>query len=353
MKNVFVPHTQYNLVISVALIEQQYKSDDNTLILFTDFAISDSLKNFLSSYFTNVLFLPGTYPAINKKWSAKVKQIPNAIDSMKALLKGKYNRLFWVCDTAVPEIWLLKDLHGKNEKLEIRWLEDGALPYFYNFATNTGLNKNSFTRSVRKCFGRMKFGKYYSYKDTNIIGSSKWNQEYCLTCPESVRSDFSDKPALKVEDEYFKTAVKKIYDSCDCDIEDDSVLILMDKLDVYKNIDSISDAVKKIVDTSTLARKSIYYKYHPREESSLSVLNSCIQIPKTIGAEGIYAKNIGKKIKVIGIKSTGLQTALKSGFKVASIAVMVKEDNLELMSFYKSIGIEIVEKPDEIMRFLQ
>lgn len=352
MKNIFVPHTQYNLIIAVALIEQQYRNDENTLILFTDFAVSEELKVFLNKYFAYILFLPGTYPAVNKKWSVKTKKIPEAIVQIKDFLHGSYDRLFWVCDTSVPEIWLLKKLHHKNDELEIRMLEDGSLPYFLNYSANTGLNKNALTRALRKCMGKMLFGKYYSYKDTNIIGSSKWNQEYCLTYPNAVRSDFADKPALKIQDFFFQRAVKKIYCSCTYEIKENSVLILMDKLDVYKDINIISAAIEEIVKIATSNGKLVFYKYHPREESNLPILSKCNQIPKSIGVEGIYANNLNKKIKIIGIKSTGLQTASKSGFDVASIATLVGEENKDLLEFYAKIGIQIIDKMDEIKNFL-
>lgn len=353
MRNLFVPHTQYNIMISIALIEQQYLSDENVIVLFTDFSITDEMKKFLSEYFDEVLLLHGTYPAVNKKWSVKAKRIPEAIDKMKNFLHGKYDRLFWVCDTAVPEIWLLKELHSKNNGLEIRLLEDGALAYFLNYSANTGLNKNKFTRELRKCVGKIRFGKYYSYKDTNVIGSSMWNQEYCLTYPKAVRSDFADKPAIKIYDEYFQTAVKKVYGFCEYEIKDGSILILMDKLDVYKDMNAISAAVEEIVKIATANGKAIFYKYHPREESNLPALSKCNQISKSIGVEGIYANNLNKKIKVIGIKSTGLQTALKSGFDVASIAILVGEENKDLLEFYAKIGIKVIDKMCEVGEFLE
>ena len=44
MKNLFILHTQYNIMLALSLISGRFKDDTNDLILFLDFSISDDLK---------------------------------------------------------------------------------------------------------------------------------------------------------------------------------------------------------------------------------------------------------------------------------------------------------------------
>ena len=54
MKNLFVMHTQYNLILSAA-IASRFKDAENTLVLFSEFALNDEMKTALQKVFSRVI----------------------------------------------------------------------------------------------------------------------------------------------------------------------------------------------------------------------------------------------------------------------------------------------------------
>lgn len=47
MNNLFVLHTQYNLILAIGLCKTELKNDTNDLILFEDFKITERYKEVL------------------------------------------------------------------------------------------------------------------------------------------------------------------------------------------------------------------------------------------------------------------------------------------------------------------
>lgn len=350
--NVFVPHTQYNLIISLAMVSGSYKDDENDLILFTDFNITDSMKKVLETHFTRVIYCSGCYPKINKSWKNKAKTLPNTIIEIKKFLYDKYDRLLIVCDTAIPELWMIKYLKRNNSLLNIQWIEDGSWPYFTNEATQTGFNKNVFLRNVRWILGKMIFGKYYSFKGKDI-GSNNWIQDYLLTYPEAIREGFAeDKQRIAVSDRDFQKGMQILFSKINYELPKRAVVVVLDKLDIYKDKAAALGAVEKIFVKCNEFNIPVYYKCHPREEETIQTDATVEEIDKNIGIEGVYTSNLGKDLYFIGIKSTGLQTAYKCGFKAVSLASLLNEANENVIQFYRSINIEQITNKESFEMFI-
>lgn len=351
--NVFVPHTQYNLIISLAMVNGPYKEDQNDLILFTDFAISDSMKCLLKKQFNRVKYCSGTFPKENKRWKNKIKTIPKTINDLKDFLTNRYDRLLVVCDTAIPELWIIKHLKNKNPKLNIQWIEDGAWPYFTNDATQTGFNKNSFSRSIRFIIGKLIFGKYYNFKGTDI-GSNNWIEEYLLTYPEAVREGFgTGKRKIEIPDKDFQMGMQLLYPETKYELPNKAVVVVFDKIDVYKDKSAVFGVLEKIFVKCNEEKIPVYYKCHPREEEVIHITASVSEIDRNLGIEGVYSSNMKKDICFIGVKSTGLQTAKKCGFEAVSLAPMLKETNSETVQFYNKIGVHQIKNKNEFDEFIK
>lgn len=352
MKNLFVMHTQYNLITSLAMIYQQYVNDENDLILFADFKVNESLENVLYNSFNKVCILIGTYPAVNKTWKAKAKRFPGLIVKINNFIGKKgYDRLFWVCDDSIPELYILKNLKRKNSDLYVAWLEDGSFPYFENHVRETGLNKNIYARSLRFIIGKIIFGKYYSYNGTTIA-CNNWTKEYWVTFPKAVREKFNSKCIKLIKQFFFQKAIKQIYAHITFTIAEDSVLLFMDKIDVYKDFKLIEDTLIRIINICQNKNRTVYYKYHPREEDEFKCLKDQLEIPRNIGVEGILACNQGKNLLVIGIKSTALQSAKECGFKVISVVDIVKESDKNVHNFYDKIGVNCLTNIKQLNKFI-
>ena len=72
MANLFICHSQAQLLLAISLSTARFTQDENDLILFTDFRLKDELRENLDLAFAQVLYRTGTFPASNKTWKEKV-----------------------------------------------------------------------------------------------------------------------------------------------------------------------------------------------------------------------------------------------------------------------------------------
>lgn len=339
MNNLFVCHTQANLLLACGLVKKRFANDNNFLILFVDFIMQDEVKKNLLNTFTKILFLTGTYPAINKHWGKKLQRYPHDLILIKNFCDAKIDRLFEVCDEAIPELYILKRLYHKNPNLDAIWLEDGSFPYFQNTINKTGLKKNKFLISLRKILFKyiLGYGKCYDFRG-DFMGSNYLLKKAYLTFPEEHRKEYNGKEIIPITDAEFFAGLHILYPPQEqFALKDNSALLVLDKLDVYTDIEKIKSIVKEIKRTF----HPLYYKYHPREENRLEELSDCEELNKNVGVEFFYSSSFKKNVTVIGIKSTGLQNAVKMGFNTISYAKQAGEYSNDVLAFYQDIGIKI------------
>jgi len=345
MNNLFVCHTQVNLLLACALANGRFCGEENHLILFQDFNASPELKAILQQAFNKVLYRTGTFPAINKTWKAKLSRYPGDLKAIKSFINIAYDNVFEVCDDCIPELYILKRAFRKNKNVNFAWLEDGSFPYFHNTINVSGFSTSSSTRYIRKFIFKymLGLGRFYNFEG-QFMGSNQVLKKAYLTFPGKQRSVYASKEIVGITDEEFKKGVSILYPPKeDYKLRNNGVLLVLDKLDVYKDIKKIKFVISELIETLQKNGKQIYYKYHPREENQLEELISCTEISRYTGIENIYSASQGNNILVIGIKSTGLQNAVKMGFKVISIANIVDEGDRDVLAFYNNIGINIIE----------
>lgn len=344
MNNLFICHSQAQLLLAVSLTQGRLAQDENHLILFVDFNITIELKKQLESTFNKVLYRTGTFPAVNKSWKEKFKRYPSDLKIIKHFMNQAYHRVFEVCDECIPELFALKYAYVQNNKTEYIWLEDGSYPYFQNTIDVSGFSSNFIMRFIRKVFFKYLcgLGRFYDFKGAYMGANAVFKQAY-LTFPGKQRKEYMSKDVVGITDDEFKNGLSFMFPyRIENELPSGSVFIVMDKLDVYKDLSQIECIVAQVVKIFKERKRKIYYKYHPREESVLQALKDCKEVNKFIGVEGYYSASLNHELIVIGIKSTGLQNAKKLGFHVMSIAPIVNEDDENVINFYRRIQIQVV-----------
>ena len=353
MKNLFVLHTQYTLALATGMIKNRFKNDQNDLILFKDFALSEELKAKLDTVFTKTIYFEGTYPSINKSLRKRIRNYYYSINQSKQFINTKYNRVFIVLDMNLPEIRMMKLAYKLNPEVNFIALEDGSYPYFQNYVASGGLDSNILVRKFRKILFKylLGCGEFYSFEG-RFMGANTWLKEIYLTYKDYSREIYKNKKKIEITTDEFFAGISELYASPNLMLDDNPIVLILDKLDVYKDIHRIGSLIKQIVHMYTTNHRTIYYKYHPREESKLNELSTCLELNRNIGIESYYQLFRKSNATLIGIKSTGLQTALKSGLKTTTISKMVDEDNPDIDKFYKAIGVNSITTLDELNSIL-
>lgn len=350
MNNLFVCHSQAQLLLACSLVKGRFSKDNNDLILFVDFNISPELRIILDNLFNKTLYRIGTYPAYNKSWKNKIKRYPKDLREINTFINIPYKRVFEVCDECIPELFILKYTFKKNKNTEYVWLEDGSYPYYQNTLDLSGFSTNQFTRNIRKVLFKYIIGlnQFYNFQG-NYMGANKILEYAYLTYPGLHRKEYNTKKIIGITNEEFKLGLSSMFPPKKENILDEnSVLLVMDKLDVYKNLNLINDIIIQVVQKIKHANKKLYYKYHPREESELLALKDMTEINRFAGVENYYSASLGKNITVIGIKSTSLQYAKKLDFNVISIAPIANESDIVVTNFYNAIGVKIINQINEL-----
>lgn len=337
MKQLFVCHTQYNLVLAIGLASNQ---DD--LILFEDFLLTDELKQKLESYFQRTLFLKGNYPKQTLSGKQKLQKISDDNKSIKAFL-DKYEHIFIVDDMCIQEMYIMKLTYRKNPAVEMSWLEDGTNSYFINSFVSEGMGATPFRRFIRKHVFSFLYGLYGFYDLDEFMGVHFRLTSIYVTYPDCVRKELSGKIKYEITSAQMEKGMRFMYESEPLKMEPKSYLIAMDMLSTYgDSIDKVNKAVSHIVQTAQESGKKVYCKYHPRETEELNALKNVEQLNSKVGIESYLINTTSKDITLVGFKSTALQVAKKMNFNVISLIRSIDDpDGESIIRFYKSIGVKV------------
>ena len=346
MRNLFICHTQAQLILASGLALGRFKDDKNYLILFLDFGIKEGLKLRLQSNFDKVLFLQSIYPAEFNTFKAKIRWYPKDWKLIKRFLTEPMDRAFAVCDWLLLVQKTLKHVYQANKNVEFAWLEDGITAYYKDSDIHKGLDKYSFTMALRRFVIRdlLRVGAFYDRDFSETGGLKPLKKAYCCY-PMAVREPYkSNRIVEEITDEEFSMGLLSMYPKYPLDVKPNSVILVIDKLDRYANPEMVKSSLCEFINKSRKEGKSVVCKFHPRETENWEIFNGCTQLDKTVGIESAYVSLIDFKesITIVGIKSTGLMTGKKLGYNVISLFSYCGESNSDLVSFYTSLGVKML-----------
>ncbi len=211
MKNLFVLHTQYNLLLSVGLCSTDFKEDRNDLVLFLDFKLDERHVKCINCTFSSSITLPGNYPKVELSPIQKWQKIKRDNESIKKYIQNQYDRLFIVDDMCIQEMYAMKCAGELNKDIKMIWLEDGTNAYFSNDVVSRGMGSTPIKRLIRKSVFCTIFnlGRYYDLGP--VMGGHYLLTEVYLTFPEAVRIELSGKEVLKISDQAFQKGMCKLF----------------------------------------------------------------------------------------------------------------------------------------------
>ena len=115
MKNLFIMHTQYNLILASAVISREPDSE-NTLILFSEFSLTDKILDSLKKIFDKVIIAREKFHAPISELDG-VKEIRRCLRKVRTIKNEYYDNIYmsqerifdlivcnWVKKTN-PKVW--------------------------------------------------------------------------------------------------------------------------------------------------------------------------------------------------------------------------------------------------------
>lgn len=338
MNTLFEIHTQYNLILAIGLA--QSRQGNNDLILFKDFDLKRSVEEKINFIFSRVLILEGNFPKKELSIKEKFNKISEDNRKIRSFISFKYDELLLVDDMCIQEMYSMKCVKNKNHCAKISWLEDGSNAYFDIGIGPGGMDRSSLGRLIRKSVFSLCYGLWSYYDLAVCMGAHKQITDVYVLFPDNVRKEHHHQIVHEITQYMFEVGMDSLFKSDTIMFETESILIAMDKIDVYGDKQSeVEKYLNEIIEDAQTNNQKVYYKYHPRETKQLPMLDGCRELDRTVALENFLVNSSTKQVTIVGFKSTALQTAKKMGYETISYIKKVEPENIRIKKFYESIGI--------------
>lgn len=346
MRNLYICHTQAQLILASGLALGRFKDDENDLILFVDFGIKDELKERLDKTFTHTLYLQSIYPAEKNTAKAKLKWYPQDWKLIKQFLTEPVDRALIVSDWVLLEQKTLQLAYKLNPKTEMAWLEDGITAYYSDSEIHGGMDKYGWSMVIRRFLFRdlVGVGKFYD-RDFSLMGGLSCLKQVYTCNPDAVREPYrSKKQLVGITDVEYLAGLSAMYPKSKLDVHPNTVILVVDKLDRYAFPDKVRASLSAFIGKCKEEGKTIICKFHPRETEVWDIFDGCQTMDKSVGIESAYVSlaDIKDSITIAGVKSAGLMSAKKVGYHTVSLFPSCGEENENLVKFYDKLGIKLI-----------
>lgn len=343
MKNLFIMHTQYNLLSALAVTKQEYPEDINDLAVIAEFNITEKYIELLNKTFHKVWVLQSKFDDTGSLHRMNVFQKKYGLS--KELLLQKYDRVITSQEQYFDTL-LVSKLKKTNPTLIWQSVEEDA---YYSVLSKKEVRPLRARDTIKKIYyGTLlpvRFGKNVCHEKITCYGSNSGIETLFLTFPQYVRKELEGKQKKELQTQYLVEATKKLY--CgkqeECILEDNSVIFLSDLISRYVDSESVYERLTELFKTYKKLNYNLYIKYHPRETHPWQLPGEVKILPSKYPSELILAENMGKNIVCIGNISTAVFLSSKFGYKTYSLVKQSSDvQNMNAIHFFERIGIKCI-----------
>lgn len=341
MNNLFILHTQYNLIIGSG-IAAKCKEDFNVLVLYPEFKLTDIMLQKLNSIFDIVIPLRDNFEEAKYAWQ-EIKEIRTHLKKTKILNKYKFDRIFLSQERRFDTLLAYK--FYKKNPCSIANIEEDA--YYSLTVRRFGVSKRkSIKNKASELIRRIFCGKnpFYEYGCV-CYGANKIYDTVYAVFPEVVRSEISCKKKIEVDSRMLLSGIKALYGDVSFDLPkaDKYFVVFFDLVERFKNKDKALDLIRKIVLEKLSGGYKVLAKYHPRETEKFTDIEGVFEIDKLIPAEKLLSDLSGKNVIVLGNATTACWIGAKLGYEVYSIAKTDHPGNNIMHTAMEKMGIKFVQ----------
>lgn len=354
MKNIFIMHTQYNFILAAGVLSR-YPNAENTLVLFSEFALKDELKEALSKVFDRIFVVRDHFYAPTSAFD-EIKEVRKSLKKVKSLLKEKYDNIFMSQECIFDKI-LCTRFKRNNPAIRCYNIEEDAY-YSINEKYNEEgfVYEESFRMKCRKfLYSLFLFGHPYNYKEPcYCYGMSSEYHGANLLFPTLARKELQGKELLEITEDELSEGIKRIYSGFEIDYPAAKkyTVFFFDLMNRYKNPEFVKKIVREIIEISKKENRTVVFKYHPRETEKFKDIEGAFEIPHTIPAEKVLLDLKDKDAIVLGNATTACIVAAKLGFKVMSICKLEAPENTRMHWVFEKMGIRLIESVENIHKSL-
>lgn len=361
MYNLFILHTQYNIILSSGIVLEKLKGYRNDIIVYAEFKVSDKHKEQLSKIFDKVIYIREQFAPLPIGFVNEEKQLVKeyALYSNSDLFNVKYDNVFLSQERDL-DCLILGHCKKKNPNIKIHDIEEDCY-----YSLNEKLNdinwhervslRESIKRALKSIYRYFRFGvPGYCHYGKKFYGGAKFFDYHHVIYPVLVRKEIKSK-IENITSEMIINGCNALYglEQTTMPLCDKYYLFFFDLLERYKDKEEIKMLVDKIIMNNAKNNSVILLKYHPRETQKFDYKGgNTYEIASNIPAEKLLADLNGKNVTVIGNATTAVIVANKLGFRTYSVAKACGIRSEQMISQMINMGIIMPENIESLMQQL-
>ncbi len=350
MKNLFIMHTQYNLILSAAVMSR-FENAENTLVLYSEFALNDGMRSALSKLFDRVIIVRDKFMPVMKTLD-EVRFIRQCMKKVKSIRNEHFDNIY-MSQERIFDMILCSRAKKVNPEARCYDIEEDAY-----YSINEKYNADDYVHIESKRRKRHKFlvsllllGYPYNYKESGYCyGMSREYDGANLLFPHLARRELAGKELIEVTRDELAAGIDAIYSDINTEYpkSEKYTLFFFDLMNRYKNPEKVKEIVKEIIRVSAEEGRTVLFKYHPRETEKFTDIDGAFEISHIIPAEKVLYDLCGTDTVVMGNATTSCIVAAKLGFDVISICKLEFPTNVKIHDTMKKIGISCIEDTCQI-----
>lgn len=360
LRNLFVVHTPYHLILSAGIVRTYFPEDYNILIISRDFDISESILVKVNSIFDEISIVNGDF---DYKKIKGFKEVYELVDTYKKIYLVKK---FILRKHKLKNLLIFNNYHVLDKKImqlanedynyKIIYVEDGLAAY-----TDGLIIKNSMLYKLKWKIKKYLFnlGKYGGI--VNVLGDEPYIKECRVLFPDLVNDALKNKNVIEISETDFRKGIFSLYDEEINSLGEilNSIVILLDLSTNIRDLNTYCNVIESIISIGITKKAKIYIKYHPRESNSyikklLDKYELIIEINKEIPSE-VVLYNCEGNVYLISTNTTSFLTSKKLSNNVKSVSIIdiLEINNSRITIIYKQVGVEFPKDLAEIERIVQ
>ena len=349
MKNLFIMHTQYNLILAAA-VAMRNSGDESILLLYPEFKVTDEIRQSLANLFSKVVILNENYTS-EKTLLKKVALIRKCLKKTKSIWNEVFDRIYMSQERVFD---LIVCTHAKKNNPHIRsyHIEEDAY-----YSLNNSYNADGFVQRVSykdkmtNLARRILLLEYaYNYKDVSYCyGMSKEYDAANLLYPKLARRELQGKELIEITKGELTVGIDALYANRSVSYPDSAkyMVIFFDLMNRYKSKETVLHILRRIIIRAQAEGRTVLAKYHPRETEKFQDLDGIFELEHLIPAEKVLLDLAGKDVVVIGNATTSCLVAAKLEFRVVSISKLAFPENSTMHTAMEKMGIICIKEDIE------
>ncbi len=360
--NLFILHTQYNLILACGIKKIDFPNAKSHLILHAEFELTDEYKKILENIFDKVWYVQGKFCEITDSVT-DIKLLYQKLNKISDVFKNNYENIF-ISQEEYFDTLVLSKL-SKISKFRMYCIEEDI--YFswdnkYNCMESGSIQGNkydefNFKERTLQILKKIIFGSNTYYSPIYCYGMNPNYTDTYAMFPKLLRKEIVSTNVHETTVNQLTAGVKSLYSNLKYDLisSDQCIVFFFDLISRYNNIAEITKIVENLIETCEENEIKFLYKYHPREVDTFEKIeksNCTIELPAVVPSEKILVDLFNSKTLIIGNISTSIQVAAKLQYEVISVLGINKTNNITAKRVFLQMGIKVPNDIEGLISFI-